>query len=84
MGVLPLQFSNVRVKELNLKGNELFDIGNLEIFMSKPNIKMKIKIKFEDGSTTEVRVESRIDTFKELKYFKKDGILPFVLDKVNS
>ena len=27
---------------------------------------------------------SRIDTLKELKYFNKDGILPFVLDELKN
>jgi aconitate hydratase len=75
MGVLPLQFSEGDSAEsLGLTGEEEFTITGLE-----------------DGSAKEVTVRAgdkeftcrvRIDTPKEVEYFRHGGILPFVLRQI--
>ena len=72
MGVLPLQFADGEsVESLSLTGAETFAIEGLE-----------------DGEAREVTVRAgdavftarvRIDTPKEIEYFRHGGILPFVL-----
>ena len=83
MGVLPLQFSNTSLDKLNLDGSETIDIGDVEVFEAKPNVKSELLIKYKSGNLRKVSVISRIDTLKEINYFKMDGILPYVLNKVN-
>ena len=51
-------------------------------YLLKPNIKKEIKVDLEDGDNFHIEVLSRIDTDNEIKYFKNDGILPYVLDKI--
>ncbi len=72
MGVLPLQFAEGdSVQSLGLTGRETFEIAGLD-----------------DGNAPELRVRAddaeftcrvRIDTPKEVEYFRHGGILPFVL-----
>jgi aconitate hydratase len=82
MGVLPLQFVDNDVESLNLDGSELFYIGCLEDYLIKPNIQKSIKIINVDKKESFIQVQSRIDTDKEIRYFKSGGILPFVLSKL--
>ncbi|MBF91723.1 MAG: aconitate hydratase AcnA [Rickettsiales bacterium] len=84
MGILPLQFLNSSLDELSLDGSEIVSIKNISFFGQKTNIKSHLKIKYTSGLAREVSVFSRIDTLKELKYFNKDGILPFVLDELKN
>ncbi len=84
MGILPLQFLNSSLDELSLDGSEIISINNISFFGQKPNIKTYLKIKYASGLVKDVSVFSRIDTLKELKYFNKDGILPFVLDELKN
>ncbi len=82
MGVLPLQFVNTKIEDLKLFGAEVFNLGRLSEYLLKPNIKKEIKVDLEDGDKFHIEVLSRIDTDNEIKYFKNDGILPYVLDKI--
>ena len=81
MGVLPLEMKNTKLSDLKLNGNETFDIGNINKISSKPNQKLKIKINYPD-SVKEISVISRIDTVKEVDYFRNDGILPYVFNLI--
>ena len=81
MGVLPLEMNNTTLSELKLKGDETFNIGNLNEISSKPNKKLKVKINYPN-SLKEITVISRIDTEKEVDYFKNDGILPYVFNLI--
>ena len=83
MGVLPLEFSGVYLDELKLDGSEILDLGSIEAYIKKPNLKKQILIKYKNGRKINVDVNSRIDTWNEINFFKKDGILPYVLDKVS-
>ena len=69
--------------DLKLKGSETFDIGNIEEIISEPSVKTEITINYQNYSK-KVRVLSRIDTEKEIEYFKSDGILPCVLKEIET
>jgi aconitate hydratase len=72
MGVLPLQFpEGENAESLGLTGKEEFSITGLEGGEAK-----EVTVKADD---TEFQARVRIDTPKEVDYFKHGGILPFVL-----
>ena len=83
MGVLPLEMSNTSLSDLKLTGDETFNIGNLSDISSKPNKKLNVKINYPN-SVKEISVISRIDTEKEVDYFKNDGILPYVFNLIKA
>ena len=84
MGVLPLEFSaGESRKTLRLTGAETVDIALPEnISEVTPRQELRLRIHFEDGSTAETNVRSRIDTDNEVAYFKCGGILQFVLNNL--
>jgi aconitate hydratase len=72
MGVLPLQFPDGETAEsLGLTGEEEFSITGLEGGEAK-----EVAVKAGD---VEFAARVRIDTPKEVEYFKHGGILPYVL-----
>jgi aconitate hydratase len=72
MGVLPLQFpEGENAESLGLTGKEEFSITGLEGGEAK-----EVTVRADD---TEFKARVRIDTPKEVDYFKHGGILPFVL-----
>jgi len=74
MGVLPLQFKDGdSVESLGLTGHEVFGIGGLAHTHSIPR---EVAVRADDEEFT---VTVRIDTPKEQRYFRHDGILQFVL-----
>ena len=83
MGVLPLEMNNTSLSDLKLTGDETFNIGNLSDISSKPNQKLNVKINYPN-SVKEISVISRIDTEKEVDYFKNDGILPYVFNLIKA
>jgi aconitate hydratase len=76
MGVLPLQFpAGVTRKTLALRGDERFDIsiglslrGGLECTITRA-----------DGSRHELKLLSRLDTRRDVEYFRHGGLLHYVL-----
>ncbi len=82
MGVLPLIFkaSDSR-KTLDLKGDEMVDVLGIS-----PNIKPKQEIKCiitsADGSKREVNLICGLDTSNEVEYFKRGGILQYVINQI--
>ena len=83
MGVLPLEMENANLPSLDLSGSETFDIGNIDQISSRPNVRLKIKINYKN-SFKSLSVLSRIDTEKEVNYFKNNGILPYVFNLIKS
>ncbi len=81
MGVLPLEFMNNNNRNnLEIKGDErisIFGIKNLEP-------KMILDCKVASKSTKSIKIRCRIDTNKELDYFKAGGILNYVLNEIIS
>ena len=81
MGVLPLEFLNGENRsKLDIVGDEkisILGIGNLE-----PNKVLDCKIVGKKNYSIELKC--RIDTNKELEYYKAGGILNFVLNEIIS
>ena len=82
MGVLPLQIKNANVSKLKLTGEELFNFADLDQYTNKPNTEGEFEIKYSSKNTIILKVISRIDTMNEIKYFRSDGILPYVLEEI--
>lgn len=76
MGVLPCQWESV--PELNLSGDERFDITGIA-GMDKPAAKVALTITYPDGRTEAHTLVCRIDTQGELAYYQNNGILQYVL-----
>jgi aconitate hydratase len=77
MGVLPLQFSDGQnAQSLGLTGREVLEIRGLDQGAAK---KVKVAAKAADGTAKEFEVRVRIDTPKELEYYRHGGILQYVL-----
>ena len=79
MGVLPLQFtSDQNRKSLNLIGDEIITIKGLNSI--KPNEELTCEINSKDKKF--IKLLCRIDTIKELDYYKQGGILQYVLNSI--
>ena len=83
MGILPLEIVD-KQNNLKLLGDETFDLGELCNYQKTPNKRGRIKINYPDGKVTTLEVISRIDTLDEIKFYKADGIMPYVIDKITS
>ena len=78
MGILPLEFpQDVTRKTLNLTGEELIDVEDLEDL--QPGCTVRVTLTRSDGSKEELATRCRIDTGNELTYYRNDGILHFVI-----
>jgi len=77
MGVLPMQFvDGASASSLGLTGREVYDFEGLEGGAAKT---VTVVAKGEDGSVKRFNVRVRIDTPKELEYYRHGGILQYVL-----
>ena len=78
MGVLPLQFTNGTNRlTLDLKGDETFDILNLDHLT--PNMELKVTATRPDGEKIEFNAIARLDSLIEIAYYQNGGILQYVL-----
>ncbi|MDA9741815.1 aconitate hydratase AcnA, partial [Pelagibacteraceae bacterium] len=81
MGVLPLEFTQSDNKEnLNINGEEIISISGLTKL--KPGIILNCKI--DSPVSKSISLKCRIDTNKELEYYKAGGILNYVLNEIIS
>ncbi len=81
MGVLPLEFiENTSRYNLKIKGDEKISISGISDLMPNKILSCKIIGK----KTNVIKLKCRIDTKKELEYFKAGGILNFVLNEIIS
>jgi aconitate hydratase len=77
MGVLPLEFiNNENAKSLGLTGHESYtlSLGNLS-----HHVTITVEAKDEAGNKKEFMALVRIDTPKEMEYYRHGGILHYVL-----
>ena len=80
MGVLPLEFMNGDTRQkLQLTGKEKITIKDID--QLSPNKTLKCSIFDKDRNNT-IKLKCRIDTFKELDYYKAGGILQYVLNSI--
>ena len=81
MGVLPLEFlDDLNREKLNIKGDELISIKG--IVDLKPNKVLECQLLGLNVNL--INLLCRIDTNKELEYYKAGGILNFVLNEIIS
>jgi aconitate hydratase len=79
MGVLPLQFPNgVTRKTLALTGTELFDIAGIS-GNAVPRSELECTITRADGKRETLRLLSRLDTTRDVDYFRHGGLLHHVV-----
>ncbi len=79
MGVLPLQFTGIENKStLNLTGSEVVSIKDLDNI--KPNSEIDCEICSDKKRS--IKLLCRIDTLKELDYYRQGGILQYVLNSI--
>ena len=81
MGVLPLEFTQSDNKEnLNINGEEIISISGLTEL--RPGIILNCRI--DSSVCKSISLKCRIDTNKELEYYKAGGILNYVLNEIIS
>ena len=81
MGVLPLEFiDNQNKQSLNITGEEKISIIGIKNL--KPGVILECKITLKE--TNSIHLKCRIDTNKELAYYKAGGILNYVLNDIIS
>lgn len=78
MGVLPLEFVDASIAELDLIGTETYTLEGIGTTPT-PRAAATLVITREDGSTATAQLVVRIDTPNEVEYFSAGGILPHVL-----
>ncbi len=79
MGVLPLQFTEAQNKaSLKLVGSEKVSIKGLDNI--SPNSELDCEIQSDQKRI--IKLLCRIDTIKELDYYKQGGILQYVLNSI--
>jgi aconitate hydratase len=79
MGVLPLQFpQGVTRKTLKLDGSEVLDIIGIATGLS-PRAGLKLKIRRTDGKEETLDLLARLDTKRELAYYRHGGQLHYVV-----
>ena len=77
MGVLPLQFvDGATAASLGLTGREVFDVVGIQGGAAKT---VTVVAKGDGGRKIEFKARVRIDTPKELEYYRHGGILQYVL-----
>ncbi|MCK9623038.1 MAG: aconitate hydratase, partial [Methylobacter sp.] len=81
MGILPLQFiDGESAKSLKLTGAETFAIDISDAMV--PQQELNVSAKAPDGTVTNFKALSRIDTPIEIQYYRDGGILRTVLQKL--
>jgi len=82
MGVLPLNFmEGENADSLGLDGTETYDIEGLGDGSAK---QVTVTATAADGSRKQFQAKSRLDTPKEVEYYRHGGILNFVLRQLAS
>ena len=84
MGVLPLIFQSGESREtLGLTGDEVVDVLGITSSIS-PKQDISCIITKTDGSKLEVTLTCGLDTSNEVEYFKRGGILQYVINQISN
>ena len=79
MGVLPLELpAGVTRKTLGLQGDEVIDVAGISSRMA-PRSQLECTITRADGRRERLRLLARLDTKREVDYFRHGGLLHYVL-----
>jgi len=83
MGVLPLEFMpGESRKTLALTGAEAFTIEQ-DLTGIAPHDEVRLRILREDGTVASATLRARIDTQREHEWFRRGGVMPYVIDKLS-
>jgi aconitate hydratase len=86
MGICPLQFKSGETAEsLGLTGKEVYSIAGIASGVAaefKNSREVQVTATGDDGKTVEFNALIRIDTPKEIEYYRHGGILQYVLRKL--
>ncbi len=82
MGILALQFKEGTTRRtLGLAGTDTFDITGLTGEV-RPLMEVTLTVHRADGSQQQVPLVCRIDTLDEVEYYRRGGILQFVMSNL--
>ena len=82
MGILPLQFrEDESAQSLSLSGQEKYSIPGVDQ-MKRTGEELQIVAEQENGKRKEFKMLCRIDTPLELEYYRKGGILAYILEEI--
>ena len=82
MGVMPLIFKDTQNrKTLELTGNETIDILGISPSI-RPKQDIRCVVTRLDGSQTEIILTCGLDTSNEVEYYKRGGILQYVMGQI--
>ncbi len=88
MGIVPLEFlPGESAEALGLTGRERFDIGGLAAGLAEGfgrGKQLTVKVHSDAGGETEFRALVRLDTPREMEYYRHGGILQYVLRQLLS
>ena len=83
MGILPLEFTtNQSASSLELTGEEIYEVVGLQEALADnfaSSRELTLRATAADGTSKDIPVRVRIDTPKEIEYYKHGGILLYVL-----
>jgi len=80
MGVLPLEFLDGATRQsLGLTGFETFEVTGVPAAIETGSKQVTVKATAADGTSKTFEAKVRIDTPREVEYFRNGGILPYVL-----
>ena len=83
MGVLPLEFIDGATRQsLGLTGFETYSIKGVSESIESGSKRATVTAKAADGTTKVFEAKVRIDTPREVEYFRNGGILPYVLRQI--
>jgi aconitate hydratase len=83
MGVLPLEFVNGATRRtLGLTGFERYSVEGVAASIVSGSKRAEVTATSPDGSVKTFDVKVRIDTPREVEYFRSGGILPYVLRQI--
>jgi len=85
MGVLPLEFLNGATRQsLGLTGFETYAVTGVAEAIESGSKRARVTATTSDGAVKTFDVKVRIDTPREVEYFRSGGILPYVLRQIAS
>jgi aconitate hydratase len=84
LGVLPLEFADGATRRsLALHGDEQFDL-DCDLDRITPRMPATLIVRRSDGSAAQAPVRLRIDTPREVAWFRSGGVMPYVLAKLSA
>ena len=81
MGILPCQLIEQKLEALALTGEEKIDIVNINE-LEKNDGRCLLVITNKLGDRKEIALQARLDTAQEYLYYKRQGVLPYVLEEM--